>query len=373
VEPGVTEDVTERVSLSSAERQANGDSFGVAVTPSGRHVVFTSVASNLVRRDTDGASDVFLRDRSAGTTRRISVRPNRRPLRHDVWLAGLSPAGRFVLMTADSWRSSSTGALLFDRRTGRTSWAVEYVGSGVEAWAVDVSAGAHFVLTYFEHNLYRHNLRSGTFRGGAALPGRYLGAALSGDGRHIAYSLGQVYVSDGPDFRPRLVSVGLGGTEANGSSTAPDLSRHGRFVAFESRASNLVRGDRNRTWDVFVRDRGEHRTYVVSVGVGGGRDANGPSQRPSISPNGRFIAFSSRASNLVPGDGNGRRDVFLYDRRTEAMTLVTSGHRGGGANRGTWEPAVSASGHHVAYASGATNLVPNDTNQLVDAFVTDLH
>ena len=111
----------------------------------------------------------------------------------------------------------------------------------------------------------------------------------------------------------RRVSVGPGGAQADGGSFGPAISADGRYVAFMSGASNLVAGDTNHSPDVFVRDRVTHVTWRVSVGPGG-TQANASNYAPAISADGRYVAFSSSASNLVAGDTNDKRDVFVRDR-----------------------------------------------------------
>jgi Tol biopolymer transport system component len=169
-----------------------------------------------------------------------------------------------------------------------------------------------------------------------------------------------------------LVSVGLSGIEdpAAGSGTGVGVSAHGRYVVFASSATDLVAGDTNGQWDVFVRDVVSGRTTRVSVGAGGVQ-GNGESREPSISADGRYVAFNSFASNLVPGDTNDSPDVFHRDLVTGRTTLVSVG-RGGPADLGAIDPQISADGKHVAFISSATNLVVGDTNETQDVFVRDL-
>src|SRR5262249_42351583 len=150
-----------------------------------------------------------------------------------------------------------------------------------------------------------------------------------------------------------------------------------RFVAFESRAANLVAGDTNGTYDIFVRDRLAGVTECISVnprGVSGDRD----SLAPRISSDGRYVAFASDATDLVAADTNRRTDVFLRDRMTGRTTLVStdsSGNQGNGVSgnaKGLPGVSISAQGRFVAFTSEATNLVPGDTKGHVDIFVHDV-
>ncbi|MGH3115296.1 MAG: TolB family protein, partial [Gaiellaceae bacterium] len=178
-----------------------------------------------------------------------------------------------------------------------------------------------------------------------------------------------------------LVSVSSGGVQGNDASTTchgcqffasnARVSADGRYVAFESVATNLVPGDTNGARDVFVRDRTAGTTVRVSVD-GGGAQANSSSRTPAISADGRYVAFASAANNLVAGDTNGQEDVFVRDLiggTTVRASVDTAGLQG---NSSSNSPAISADGRHVAFGSSATNLVTGDTNAEQDVFVRDL-
>jgi Tol biopolymer transport system component len=165
------------------------------------------------------------------------------------------------------------------------------------------------------------------------------------------------------------VSVGPNGVEGNNDSLFPAISAHGRFVAFESDAANLEPNDTNGSSDVFVRDRQTGRTTRVSVGAGGAQ-GNAGSIGAGISADGRYVTFDSNATNLVPGDTNDLGDVFVHDRQTSRTTRVSVTARGAQAAGGnSANPAISADGQHVAFNSHAANLVRRDTNAAFDIFV----
>jgi Tol biopolymer transport system component len=167
------------------------------------------------------------------------------------------------------------------------------------------------------------------------------------------------------------VSVGAGGVQSNGIiNLAPAVSADGRYVAFESNATNLVTGDSNATTDVFVRDRVLGTTERVSLGAGGAQ-ANGGSSGASISADGRYVAFSSAATNLVAGDGNGQSDAFVRDRLLGTTTRASLGYLGESPQQ-VFGAVISANGRYVAFASGDDDLVPGDTNGQRDIFVRDL-
>ena len=170
-----------------------------------------------------------------------------------------------------------------------------------------------------------------------------------------------------------MVSVGAtggGGDGYSGLGGSSGVSAHGRYVLFSSAATDLVAGDTNGQVDVFVRDTVAGRTTLVSVGAGGVQ-GNGESRPGSISADGRYVAFDSLASNLFPGDTNNYPDVFVRDLRSGRTTVVSVGLNGP-ADLGGFYPDISADGRHVAFVSHATNLVPGDTNDTQDIFVRNL-
>jgi Tol biopolymer transport system component len=175
-----------------------------------------------------------------------------------------------------------------------------------------------------------------------------------------------VFVWNRETRKMELVSVSTGGTPANGNSDSPAISRDGRFVAFRSSASNLVPG--HTGWGVYVRDLQTGKTEFV-----GATESDYPSHfyAPAISGDGRFVAFLSWAGNLVPGDTNGEPDIFVRDRQTGKTELVSATAEGAPGKRGSLSPSISGDGRFVAFESFADNLVPGDTNDGVDLFVRD--
>jgi Tol biopolymer transport system component len=209
------------------------------------------------------------------------------------------------------------------------------------------------------------------------------GCSISGDGNFVGYSslatniIGadrndatDVFLFNRQNDTPEFVSIRSTGTQANRSSEAPSLSHTGRYVAFASSASNLaIKGDRNGTADVFVYDRNEGRTNRVSI-RSDLREANGSSYDASISGNGRFVAFTSLASNLaVKGDNNGDSDIFVHDRTTVKTNRVSISSKLKEGNSSSYSSSISGDGRMVAFVSYANNLVPRDTNRAPDVFV----
>lgn len=187
---------------------------------------------------------------------------------------------------------------------------------------------------------------------------------VAGDGNGVA----DVFVRDLAAGTTTRVSVDRFGGDGNGESTEPAIAGD-RWVAFASSASDLVAGDRNDATDVFVRDLATGTTTRVSVDAAGG-DAAGRSSTPSISADGRYVAFQSDAPDLVGGDGNGQDDVFVRDLVAGTTVRVSVDAAGGEANGSSTAPAVG--GDRVAFTSWASDLVPGDGNGLADVFVRDL-
>jgi Tol biopolymer transport system component len=276
----------ERVSVGPNGVEGNNDSLFPAISAHGRFVAFESDAANLEPNDTNGSSDVFVRDRQTGRTTRVSVGAGGAQGNRYSGVGGISADGRYVGFYVSPergfWQS-----FLYDRETGRTT----------------------------------------------------------------------------------RLSVGIGGKRANGDVSIAGISLHGRFVVLTSIASNLVPDDTNGEQDVFVHDRQTGRTTRVSVGAGGAQ-GNAGSIGAGISADGRYVTFDSNATNLVPGDTNDLGDVFVHDRQTSRTTRVSVTARGAQAAGGnSANPAISADGRHVAFNSHAANLVRRDTNAAFDIFV----
>jgi len=204
--------------------------------------------------------------------------------------------------------------------------------------------------------------------------------AISADGRYVAFEswtnlVGgghgmHVFVHDRDTGVTERVSLDSAGNEANSGSLFPVISADGRYVAFDSIATNLVPSDTNGTDDIFVHDRQTGTTERVSVDSAGNQ-ANGYSEYPAISADGRYVAFESDAPDLVSGDTNdcgspdypsNCADIFVHDRLTGVTERVSVDSAGTQGNEHSTGPAINGDGRYVAFASWATNLVPNDTD-----------
>jgi Tol biopolymer transport system component len=349
LEQGVTQLV------SAAWDGGSGDSYAVdaSISAGGRYVAFYSPASNLVRDDRNGYGDIFVWSREDGTLEIVSVNSNGRAGNDESLESAISADGRFVAFTsfasnlARSDKNGTTDVFLRDRQAGYTE-RVSVASDGSEArgysWQPSVSADGRYVAFYST----AANLVPGD-RGGAA----------------------DVFVRDRQTRQTRRASETADGTPANGYSVQPVLSANGRHVAFVSAARNLATGDTNGVIDVFVKNLETGAVERVSVATGGGQ-ANGPSFEPALSADGRYVAFESFASNLVPGDDNRRSDVFVHDRATGTTRRVSVAAGGNAANDDNWTPSLSADGRFVAFRSDATNLAAADGNRSSDVYVADL-
>ncbi|MFB4308557.1 TolB family protein [Actinomadura sp. GTD37] len=206
---------------------------------------------------------------------------------------------------------------------------------------------------------------------------------MSGNGRYVVFTsaatdlvpgdtngVPDVFLHDRRTRKTERVSVSGAGAEGNGKSYEPSISANGRYVAFTSEASNLVDGDGNGTLDVFLKDRWTGVTTNLHVDSDEDQ-GNSAAFSPSVSADGRYVAFRSASVNLAPGIDNGFFNVFLRDvaaGTTEAASLSTAGEPLWGQSG---EPSVSADGRYVAFTSEASNVVPDDTNEASDVFVRD--
>jgi Tol biopolymer transport system component len=351
-------------SVSTSGEQANLYSYAIGISAHGRYVVFNSDATNLVPRDANYQSDVFVRDRVTGVTTRVSVssRDDEAAQSPDPFggshAGGISADGRFVVFYSDAANlaahdtNAAVDIFVHDRKARRTS-RVSVGSTGRQA-----NAGSGFPAI--------------------SANGRYVAFIslasnlVAGDTNHAS----DVFVHDRATGQTRRMSVSSRGRQGNGWSETPALSADGRYVTFTSIASNLVAGDTNGLPDAFVRDRTRGETRRVSVSSSG-RQGAGPrysngSNAPSVSANGRYVAFRSDMTNLVPGDTNHVFDIFVNDRVTRQTRRVSIATRGGQANaESLGSPVVSADGRYVAFASLATNLVENDRNEITDVFIRD--
>jgi len=350
---------TERVSVDSAGNQGNSvQAYPItraspALSADGRYVAFLSLSSNLVPGDTNGVGDVFVRDRQTGVTQRVSVASDGNQSDRSSLSAAISADGRYVAFQSGAYNlvpgdtSGNQHVFVHDRQTGITERvSVDSEGNAGHggSWpppdpSVSISADGRFVAFASEFtnlvqgdangraDVFVHDRKTGTTErvsvdssGGEGDWFEAVTPAISADGRYVAFAApwdngypGDMWVHDRQTGATEMVSVDSAGNPGNWGSEWPAISADGRFVAFQTDANNLVPGDTSYDADIFVHDRQTGVTERVSVDSAGNQ-ANHWSYRPAISADGRFVAFESRASNLVPGDTNGVWDVFVRDR-----------------------------------------------------------
>ena len=342
-----------RASVGPDGLQTFGYSLDPAISADGRYVAFRSIASNLVAGDTNAKADVFVFDRTNSVTTRVSVGPAGLQADNESTYPAISADGRFITYSSDATNlvtgdtNAKSDVFVFDRTTSTTT-RVSVGPAGVQA--------------------------NGDSRNGQQISadGRYIAFRsiasnlVTGD----TNATSDVFVFDRTTSTTTRVSVGPAGLQADNGSYEPAISADGRLVAFRSDASNLVAGDTNAKSDVFVFDRSTSATTRVSVGPAGAQ-ANGDSIEPAISADGRYVAFESLASDLVAGDTNAKSDAFVFDRTTSAATRVSVAPAGAQADSDCYNPAISADGRYITFESDASNLVAGDTNAKSDVFVFD--
>lgn len=400
---------TERVSLTSAGLEATFRSNYPVISADGSFVAFESSADDLVPGDTNFSKDVFVHDRVAGTTTRVSVSSSGAQGDHHSVDPSISADGRYVAFSsrASNLVSGDTNftedAFLHDRNTGTTTRVVLGLGAQPNGYVYQcdispdgtflafTSAASNLVLndTNNSADVFVRDLATGVITRvsvsstGAESDGNSFEAALSTDGQIVAfYSIATDLVDDDTNGQPDVfvhelgsgqttrVSLSTAGDQGNSYSQFPNISGAGRYVVFESRATTLVPNDLNGYDDVFLHDRVTGETSIVSV------DSNGVygdwwSNKPSISADGQRIAYSSWSTNLIASDSNSRIDIFVYDTSNQTTRRVSLDSAGVPSGGHSFDTDISADGRFVAFHSEGDNLVPGDTNGYGDIFVTD--
>ena len=410
---------TTRVSVDSSGAEGNGACWWSWISGDRRIVVFESASTNLVASDTNGKNDIFAHDRTTGVTECVSVGRNGVPGNGGGGaLIGVAPPsisadGRYVVFASDSTnlivgRKCSPGQLYVRDRTLGTTEMVSVDSAGTEgdnystfgtisadgryvafeSWSANLVAGD----TNQMMDVFLRDCTAGTTEllsvDAAGTPGDGDSGFphLSADGTTVAFSSeatnlvpndtngwSDAFVCTLATRTLERISVDPSGGEGNWHSGSSSISADGGFVAMNSLASNLVPGDTNGVVDVFVRDRSAGVTERASVDSSGG-EGDSLSLHPSISSDGRYVAFSSLATNLVANDTNSARDVFIHDRATGVTTRESVDGSGAEANGSSGQfPSLSADGKVLSFVSWATNLVSGDANGMSDVFVRENH
>jgi len=402
---------TTRASIGSQEQESPNGGIYPSISGSGRYVVFEANSANLVPGDTNGESDVFVRDRKTGRTERVSVRSNGAQANSWSGYASISANGRFVSFTSEASnlvQGDTNGVqdiFVHDRRTDRTTRAsVNSRGrqGNDDSSASDISATGRFVVVsstatnlvrndangyedLFVHDRVTGTTRLVTVRSNGAQANAAVGnvdpGSISADGRFITFytaasnlvkdddnAVADVFVRDRVAGKTTRVSASSAGDEANGSSSDASISGDGKLVTFSSNATNLVGTDANAERDIFVHNRSRGSTRRISVSSAD-EEADGFSGSPSISADGRYVVFESFAENLIANDTNNFIDVYIRDRKRHTTVRVSLTNAGAEGNSESSYPFISANGRFVAFQSNATNLIGNDTNATTDIYV----
>ena len=400
------------VSVNTAGASGNGASSRPVVSADGQQVAFESLASDLVANDLNSMPDVFVRDLVNGTTILASVKLDGTG---SADLGATTPAisgnGRQVAFVSSSLdiaqgaRLPGTRVFVRDLQSGETI----LVGRDLQfflRWSYDQpvlstdGSAVVFQAPYISQTrLLRTVLSTGiTQRLDAPLegtldPSQFISkdAVLSADGRRVAFMSDHpglvsgdsnnkfdLFVTDLETGMTRLITLNTNGISGNGDALDAVISADGRWVAFTSLAGDLVPHDPNRgpgvqglnrDRDVFLHHLETGATTLVSRGSRENRSGNGPSDQPTISGDGRYVAYRSRASDLVAGDTNGQSDVFVYDRITGITALAsTSAGSWATGNRPSFRPLLSPDGSILVFGSHASDLIHSDYNEATDIF-----
>ena len=336
---------------SGATGTAAGASVNPAISREARFVVFTSDAANLVTNDQNGLPDVFVRDRATGETKLLSVNGNGVSANGASRGPVISADGRFV-----AFQSEATD-LVENDANGR-----------VDIFVHDLAAGSVRLVSATPGGASGAGDSSGPAFNGDGSRLVFVSTAddlAAGDTNRTA----DVFVRDLRANTTSLVSVNTNGVSGTGASTTPVISDSGRHVAFASAAPDLVTNDPNGLRDVFVRDLQTGVTTLVSVNTNG-LSGNRLSFGPAISPDGFAVAFVTQATDLLPvTDTNLQTDVYLRDVAFGSNVLVSVTAAGTTGNAGSATPIFSADGQNVLFISIATDFVGSDNNGRQDVFL----
>jgi Tol biopolymer transport system component len=344
---------TRRASVGNKEQQSPNGGIYPSISGSGRFVVFETNSGNLVPGDTNTETDVFVRDRKTGKTERVSLRSNGRQANSWSGYASISATGRFVLFTStatDLVRNDTNGfedLFVHDRVTGTTR-LVSVRSNGNQANATvgfidpgSISANGRYITfaskasnlvkdddnavadVFVRDRVARTTIRVSVSSAGDEGNGSSRDPSISGDGKFVAFASDatnlvgsdgngeqDIFVHNLKRGTTRRISVSSADEEADSYSSYSSISADGRYVAFDSFAENLIANDTNDATDVFVRDRKRRRTVRVSL-TNAGAEGDKSSNYPFLSANGKFVAFQSDATNLVGNDTNDTTDIYV--------------------------------------------------------------
>jgi hypothetical protein len=345
--------VTALVSVATTGNAGNALSLSPAVSGDGRYVVWSSNASNLVAGDTNATWDIFLRDMTAGVTTRISLTSTgaQATLRSDQ--PRITPDGRYVTFESDAALiPADTNGLKDCYRLDRSTGVLELVstssagglGNGISYAAQPSDDGRYVVFFSSATNL------------------------VTGD----TNAQGDVFWKDMVAGTLLRVNVSTAGVQANNESIWPSISGDGQTVTYCSVANNLVAGDTNAQWDLFARDIAAGVTTRLNVQPSGAQADSYVRSPTALTADGRFVLYASLSTNLVAGDTNGFQDIFLRDRALGVTERVSLDYNGGELNSDCFVPHMTPDKRVITYTSTASDVVPGDTNGFRDIFASTL-
>ena len=356
---------TQVVTVDRPVEQADANSSQPEVSADGRFVVFTSDATNLVNEQSIGARSVFLKDTVTGETMRVSTGSGGGAADDDSESASISADGRYIAFQSAATNLSAD----IPGSSGCTSAA----GLDVSCSHIYIKDTETDTTVLASKNSDGAAADGNNERTAISADGRYVAFRSTATNLDAAANgKPQIYLRDMQTGFTRLVSADADGSAGNDASDLPAISDDGRFVAFKSLASNLASGDDIGS-DVFLKDMETGALTLASTDSGGG-PGNGASGYDAldISADGRFVAFESEATNLAAGDDNGKRDIFIKDMQTGETGIVSTDAAGVvGDDDSFASVSLSGDGMLVVIGSNANNLVPGDTVNKADVFLKD--
>lgn len=345
-------DTTSILSKSSLGVLGNGTSYPISVSSDGRYVVFYSAASNLVSDDDNNGTDLFLLDQVDSSVVRLAIETSRANSNGSV-TGGfvISETGQYVAYSSDATNlvandtNSFTDVFMYNRATGGQE-LISKSSAGIQGNNLSANPRISDEGRFVVYRSLASNL-------------------VAGDGN----AKNDIFYHDRTTGETLLISESLTGTTGNDESLVADISSDGSFVVFDSKATDLVLGDTNGRSDIFLWTKVSGAVEKISIN-GSNQNPNGDSSNPKISANGRYIAYQSAATDLVIGDTNGRIDVFVYDLDLNTTQKVSVSTDGVQANADCVVSDISWDGRYVLFTSTANNL-DMDTNTAKDLFIRD--
>ncbi len=338
VNPGASNALTNSLLPLSSGDQTNATT-DYAMTPNGRYIVFASSKSDAVSGDTNGKNDIFVRDTLNNMTTRVSVSSAGTQANDYSNTPTITDNGRYVLF-------QSTATNLAD-----ISGVSGYTGG---VYLHDMKTGAtELVSAAYYH--YTNNETRTIFPDDLSEDGRfvYYDAAVIGGSSTDSWS--KVYMKDRSSNTTTLVSSNASSVDADSTSQYAKTSCDGRFAVFASAATNLVSGDTNSTYDIYLVDTVNGHT-IKSLTL----DGNGMSTNPQISCDGNYVMFNSSATNLISGGTASTPGVFLYDVANDTTELVSKDNAGSqvdNAGFNNQSPSMSADGRYAVFSAYVNNGV----------------